>query len=113
VLLLKTFLRGQRLDQVPQKTARLESREKSVRSCNLPGSGNILVFFSHREDLEQYRQIIERIGHLDKSRPDTTIRCSSHTISADTMEEKVMKRRNSKRTVQDIQLDAVKKKGRL
>ncbi|EHZ5124825.1 ATP-dependent helicase, partial [Salmonella enterica] len=32
-------------------------------------------------------------------------------ITADTMDEMVMERRNSKRTVQDILLDAMKKRG--
>ncbi|EHV9307256.1 ATP-dependent helicase, partial [Salmonella enterica] len=34
-----------------------------------------------------------------------------HIITADTMDEMVMERRNSKRTVQDILLDAMKKRG--
>lgn len=34
-----------------------------------------------------------------------------HIIAAGTMDEMVMERRNSKRTVQDILLDAMKKRG--
>ncbi|ENX6698648.1 ATP-dependent helicase, partial [Escherichia coli] len=34
-----------------------------------------------------------------------------HIIATDTMDEMVMERRNSKRTVQDILLDAMKKRG--
>lgn len=74
--------------------------------------GNILVFFSHWWDLEQYQQIIERIG------PTRQIQAGHnhpvfihHIIAADTMDEMVMERRNSKRTVQDILLDAMKKRG--
>jgi SNF2 family DNA or RNA helicase len=73
--------------------------------------GNILVFFSHWWDLEQYQQIIERIG------PTRQIQAGHnrpvfihHIIAADTMDEMVMERRNSKRTVQDILLDAMKKR---
>ena len=70
--------------------------------------GNILVFFSHWWDLEQYQQIIERIG------PTRQIQAGHnrpvfihHIIAAGTMDEMVMERRNSKRTVQDILLDAM------
>ncbi|STD14163.1 Superfamily II DNA/RNA helicases, SNF2 family [Enterobacter asburiae] len=79
---------------------------------NMQDGGNILVFFSHWWDLEQYQQIIERIG------PTRQIQAGHnrpvfihHIIAADTMDEMVMERRNSKRTVQDILLDAMKKRG--
>lgn len=79
---------------------------------NMQDGGNILVFFSHWWDLEQYQQIIERIG------PTRQIQAGHnrpvfihHIIAAGTMDEMVMERRNSKRTVQDILLDAMKKRG--
>lgn len=78
---------------------------------NLQDGGNILVFFSHWWDLEQYQQIIERIG------PTRQIQAGHnrpvwihHIIAADTVDELVMQRRDSKREVQDILLAALKLK---
>lgn len=78
---------------------------------NLQDGGNILVFFSHWWDLEQYQQIIERIGPTRQAqagyhRPVFV----HHIIAHGTMDEMVMERRNSKREVQDILLEAMKKR---
>ncbi|HAX7483016.1 TPA: DEAD/DEAH box helicase [Escherichia coli] len=119
--LLKAFPRGRHLDQDPQtlrdwnagKIPVLFAHPASAgHGLNMQDGGNILVFFSHWWDLEQYQQIIERIG------PTRQIQAGHnrpvfihHIIAADTMDEMVMERRNSKRTVQDILLDAMKKRG--
>lgn len=119
--LLKAFPRGRHLDQDPKTLRDWNSGKIPVlfahpasagHGLNMQDGGNILVFFSHWWDLEQYQQIIERIG------PTRQIQAGHnrpvfihHIIAADTMDEMVMERRNSKRTVQDILLDAMKKRG--
>ncbi|AWD03984.1 DEAD/DEAH box helicase [Klebsiella aerogenes] len=119
--LLKAFPRSRHLDQDPQtlrdwnagKTPVLFAHPASTgHGLNMQDGGNILVFFSHWWALEHYQQIIERIG------PTRQIQAGHnrpvfihHLIAAGTMDEMVMERRNSKRTVQDILLDAMKKRG--
>jgi SNF2 family DNA or RNA helicase len=79
---------------------------------NLQDGGNILAVFGHWWDLEQYLQIIERIGptrqmQAGHDRPMFIY----HIVARDTMDEVVMERRDSKRTVQDLLLEAAKRRG--
>lgn len=72
---------------------------------------NIITFFGHNWNLETYDQIIGRIGPVRQiqaglERPVFI----NHIIAADTVDELVMERRNSKREVQDILLDAAKRR---
>ncbi|MBG6243626.1 MAG: DEAD/DEAH box helicase, partial [Candidatus Symbiopectobacterium sp. Dall1.0] len=119
--LLKAFPKGKPLDSDPQtlrdwnagKIPVLFAHPASAgHGLNMQDGGNILVFFSHWWDLEQYQQIIERIG------PTRQIQAGHnrpvfihHIIAADTVDELVMQRRDSKREVQDILLEAMKKRG--
>jgi SNF2 family DNA or RNA helicase len=78
---------------------------------NLQDGGNILVFFGHWWDLEQYQQIVERIGptrqaQAGHNRPVFL----HHIVAAGTVDELVMARRESKREVQDLLLEAMKRK---
>jgi SNF2 family DNA or RNA helicase len=78
----------------------------------LQDGGNILAFFGHWWNLEEFQQIIERIGPVRQlqaghRRPVFIY----HIIARDTIDEDVMLRRDSKREVQDILLDAMKRKG--
>ncbi|EMJ7520097.1 DEAD/DEAH box helicase [Providencia rettgeri] len=118
--LLKAFPKGKNLDADPQtlrdwnagKIPILFAHPASAgHGLNLQDGGNILVFFSHWWDLEQYQQIIERIG------PTRQIQAGynrpvfiHHLIAAGTMDEVVMERRNSKREIQDLLLEAMKRK---
>lgn len=118
--LLKAFPKGKNLDADPQtlrdwnagKIPVLFAHPASAgHGLNLQDGGNILVFFSHWWDLEQYQQIIERIG------PTRQIQAGynrpvfiHHLIAAGTMDEVVMERRNSKREIQDLLLEAMKRK---
>ncbi len=118
--LLKAFPKGKNLDADPQtlrdwnagKIPILFAHPASAgHGLNLQDGGNILVFFSHWWDLEQYQQIIERIG------PTRQIQAGynrpvfiHHLIAAGTMDEIVMERRNSKREIQDLLLEAMKRK---
>jgi SNF2 family DNA or RNA helicase len=77
---------------------------------NLQDGGNILVFFGHNWNLETYMQIIERIGPVrQKQSGHERPVFIYHIIARDTVDELVMARRESKRKVQDILLDAMKR----
>lgn len=78
---------------------------------NLQDGGNILVFFGHWWNLEEYQQIIERIGPVRQMQAgyDRAV-FIYHIIARDTVDELVMERRTSKREVQDILLDYMKRK---
>lgn len=77
---------------------------------NLQDGGNIIAFFGHDWNLEEYQQIIERIGPVrqKQSGHDRPV-FIYHIIARDTVDELVMQRRETKREVQDILLDAMKR----
>lgn len=119
--LLKAFPEGRALDKDP-KTIKLWNAGKipvlfahpasAGHGLNLQDGGNILVFFSHWWDLEQYQQIVERIGPTRQAqaghpRPVFLY----HIVARDTVDELVIERRRSKRSIQDLLLDALKAKG--
>ncbi len=118
--LLKAFPKGRHLDKDPQtihdwnagKIPVLFAHPASAgHGLNLQDGGNILVFFSHWWDLEQYQQIIERIGPTRQAQAgyDRPVYIY-HIIAKDTMDEIVMERRESKREVQDLLMEAMKKR---
>lgn len=78
---------------------------------NLQDGGNILVFFSHWWDLEHAQQITERIGPARQAqaghpRPVFVY----HILATDTIDTLVAERLRSKRSVQDLLLEAMKTK---
>lgn len=78
---------------------------------NLQDGGNILVFFGHWWDLEQHDQIVERIGPVRQLQAGHDRPVFIHYIVArDTVDEVVMARRESKRSVQDLLMDYMKGK---
>lgn len=119
--LLKAFPQGRHLDKAPQtikdwnegKIPVLFAHPASAgHGLNLQDGGNILVFFSHWWDLEQYQQIIERIGPTRQAQAGYDRPVYLHFIVAKgTMDEVVMERRESKREVQDLLMEAMKRKG--
>jgi SNF2 family DNA or RNA helicase len=77
---------------------------------NLQDGGNILAFFGHWWNLEEYQQIIERIGPTRQAQAGHHRPVFIHLIvAAGTVDELVMARRQSKREVQDILLEAMKR----
>lgn len=79
---------------------------------NLQDGGNIIAFFGHNWNLEEFQQIIERIGptrqmQAGHNRPVFI----HHIVARKTVEELVMKRMETKREVQDILLEAMKHQG--
>jgi SNF2 family DNA or RNA helicase len=76
---------------------------------NLQDGGNTLVFFGQWWDLEQHDQIVERIGPVRQMQAGHDRPVFIHYIVArDTVDELVMLRRESKRSVQSILLEAMK-----
>lgn len=118
IRLQKYFKKGRVLDTDPQtikdwnagKIPLLFAHPASAgHGLNLQDGGNILVFFGHWWDLEQYQQIIERIGPTRQIQAGHKRAVFIHQIVAtDTVDELVMTRRNTKRKVQDILLEAMK-----
>jgi SNF2 family DNA or RNA helicase len=116
--LKKVFPAGRVLDQNP-KTLRDWNAGKipilfahpasAGHGLNLQDGGNIIVFFSLNWNLEEHQQIIERIGPVRQAqaghdRPVFIYRI----VATDTVDEQVLERLKTKRSVQDILLEAMK-----
>jgi SNF2 family DNA or RNA helicase len=115
------FPKGRQLDSNPQTIKDWNAGKIPVmfahpasagHGLNLQDGGNILAVFGHWWNLEEYQQIIERIGPVRQlqaghKRPMFIY----HIIARDTIDEDVMLRRETKREVQDILLEAMKRKG--
>ena len=119
VRLQKAFPRGRQLDKDPQtirdwnagKIPVLFAHPASAgHGLNLQDGGNIIAFFSHWWNLEEYQQIIERIGPTRQAQAghDRPV-FIYHIIATDTVDELVMARRESKREVQELLLEAMKR----
>lgn len=79
---------------------------------NLQYGGNILAFFGHWWDMELRMQVIERIGPLRQFQSGLNRLVTIHDIVAeDTVDEDVILRHQTKRAVQDILMDAMKRRG--
>lgn len=81
---------------------------------NLQDGGNIIVFFTNWWNLEEYQQIIERIGptrqmQAGHDRPVFIY----HIVARGTVEELVIERRESKKTVQDTLMEAMSRRKRI
>ncbi|ENX03985.1 hypothetical protein F900_00683 [Acinetobacter modestus] len=116
----KAFPQGKQLDKDPKtihdwnagKIPVLFAHPASAgHGLNLQDGGNILVFFSHWWDLEQYQQIIERIGPTRQAQAghDRPVYIH-HIIAKNTIDSVVMERRDSKREVQDLLMEAMKRR---
>jgi SNF2 family DNA or RNA helicase len=78
---------------------------------NLQDGGNILVYFGHWWNLEERMQILERIGPTRQMQAGHKRPVFIHNIIArDTVDEDVIDRVESKRDVQQILLDAMKRR---
>lgn len=119
--LQRAFPRGRALDADPAtirdwnagKIPLLFAHPASAgHGLNLQDGGNILVMFSHWWNLEEFQQIVERIGPTRQAQAghDRPV-FIHHIVAADTVDELVMARRESKREVQDLLMEALRKKG--
>ncbi|MET3122641.1 SNF2 family DNA or RNA helicase [Oxalobacteraceae bacterium GrIS 2.11] len=76
---------------------------------NLQDGSNILAFFSVNWNLEEHQQIIERIGPVRQMQAGHKRPVFLHFIlAADTVDEMILERLETKRDVQDILLAAMK-----
>lgn len=118
--LLKAFPKGRQLDKDPQtlrdwnagKIPILFAHPASAgHGLNLQDGGNILVFFSVNWNLEEHQQIIERIGPTRQMQAGHDRPVFIHYILArDTVDEIVLARIETKREVQDLLLEALKRR---
>jgi len=118
--LLKAFPQAVAMDQNPQTIERWNAGEIPVmlahpqsagHGLSLQHGGNILVFFSMDWSLENYLQIIERIGpaRQKQSGYDRPV-FVHHLVVPDSIDELVMNRLRTKRAVQDVLLEAMKRR---
>lgn len=118
--ILKAFPNARHLDADPQteqdwndgKIPILVAHPASAgHGLNLQHGGHHIACFSHTWDLEHYLQILERIGPVRQLQSGYDRPVFIYDIVArGTVDELVMLRRESKRGVQDILLEAVKRR---
>ena len=78
---------------------------------NLADGGHIMALFGVNWNLEEYMQIIERIGPMRQKQAGYDRPCLVYPILArDTVDDLVMDRLSSKRSIQDILLEAMKRR---
>ena len=78
---------------------------------NLARGGNILVFFTSNWNLEEHMQIIERIGPMRQKQAGLNRPVFIHYLVAKrTVDELVLDRLHNKRRVQDVILEAMKRR---
>ena len=114
------FPRGRELDKNPQtmkdwnagKIPVLFAHPQSAgHGLSLQDGGNILVYFGHWWNLEERLQILERIGPTRQLQAGHDRPVFVHSIVArDTVDELILERCDTKREVQDILMDAMKRK---
>jgi SNF2 family DNA or RNA helicase len=118
--LLKAFPQGKHLDKNPQTIRDWNAGKIPVmfahpasagHGLNLQDGGNILVFFAVNWNLEEHLQIIERIGPTRQMQAGHDRPVFIHRILAKgTVDELVLERLETKREVQDILMDAMKRR---
>jgi len=80
---------------------------------NLADGGNILAFFGVNWNLEEHMQIIERIGPMRQKQAGYDRPVFIYPILArDTVDDMVMERLSSKKSVQEILLEALKRRNK-
>jgi SNF2 family DNA or RNA helicase len=118
--LKKRFPQGKELGQLPATLSDWNNGDIPVlfahpasagHGLNLQHGGNILVFFGHWWDLEYYQQILERIGPVRQLQSGYKRPVYIYNIRArNTIDDLVIQSRNDKRKVQDILLEAARKR---
>lgn len=119
--LRRAFPQGRALDADPQtirdwnagRIPLLFAHPASAgHGLNLQDGGCTLVYFGHWWNLEERLQILERIGPTRQLQAGHDRVVTVHNILArDTVDELILERIQTKREVQDILLDAMKRKG--
>ena len=89
------------------------SHNSAGHGLNLADGGNILAFFGLNWSLEEHMQIIERIGPMRQKQAGYDRPVLVHFIVArDTVDATVLERLRSKRSIQDVLLEAMKRKAK-
>jgi hypothetical protein len=119
--LLARFPQGRHLDKKPETIDAWNRGEIPImfahpasagHGLNLQDGGNILVFFSISWNLEEHQQIIERNGPVRQLQAGHNRPVFHHFIlAADTVDELVLERLQTKREIQDILLRAMRDNG--
>lgn len=118
--LQKAFKQGRVLDSDPKtikdwnagKIPILFAHPASAgHGLNLQHGGNILVVFGHWWNLEEYQQIVERIGPTRQAQAgyDRPV-FIYHILARDTVDDLILERRATKSSVQEILLNAMKRR---
>lgn len=118
--LMSAFKQGKVLDSDPQTIRNWNAGKIPIlfahpASCghgiSLQDGGNIIVIFGHWWNLEEYQQIVERIGPTRQAQSgyDRPV-FIYHLVARDTVDEMIIERRETKRSVQDILLNAMKRR---
>lgn len=118
--LQRAFPKGRQLDSDPQTIRDWNAGRIPVlfahpasagHGLNLQDGGNILVYFGHWWNLEERQQILERIGPMRQKQSGHDRNVWVYNIIArDTVDEMVIERCETKREVQDILLEAMKRR---
>lgn len=121
VRLKRAFPQARFLDDRPATVSQWNAGEIPVllahpqsagHGLNLQDGGNILVYFSHWWALEARQQIFERIGPVRQLQSghnrNTWI---YHIVAEDTIDEDVIIRVDTKKSVQEVLMDAMKRRG--
>ncbi len=116
--LKKAFPYGRELDKNPKTLADWNKGKirllfahpaSAGHGLNMQDGGNILVFFGLNWSLEEHQQIIERIGPVRQMQAghDRPV-FIYHIVARGTVDELVLERLQSKRSIQEILLEAMK-----
>ena len=117
--ILKAFSNARQLDANPKTITEwnagkipilLAHPQSAGHGLNLQYGGRTLVFFSHDWNLENRLQILERIGPMRQLQAGFKRSVFIHNIiTRDTVDELVLKRISSKKEVQDLLLEAMRR----
>lgn len=118
--LLRAFPQGRALDTDPRTISEWNAGRIPVlfahpasagHGLNLQDGGNTLVFFGLNWNLEEHEQIIERIGPTRQAQAGHNRKVYVHRIVArGTVDELVLERLQSKASVQQVLLEAMKRR---
>jgi SNF2 family DNA or RNA helicase len=118
--LLKHFPHGRALDADPATIRQWNAGDipllfahpaSAGHGLNLADGGNILAFFGLNWNLEEHMQIIERIGPLRQKQAGYNRPVFVHYIMVpNTVDDMVLDRLKSKRSTQDVLIEAMKRR---
>ena len=85
--------------------------QSAGHGLNLAKGGHVMAFFSLDWNLEYHQQVIERIGAVRQTQAETGKVPHIHYIVAkDTIDESILQRLRDKRSVQEVLLEAMKRR---